>query len=137
MWAPSMPLVLRSSPASAATATIWLGLRVNRFHFLVSTISNGSNAAIFLVIGKPIKRTVQPGAAGCEKGSVECFLRVPQAAGLYCSCHAAQAANKGNCQKTLYKTFFTTCRPRLYRAAQNQGKQVLRISPIKFHFRII
>ena len=30
-----------------------------------------------------------------------------------CSCHAAQAS-KGNFQKTCYKTFYATCRPRLY-----------------------
>ena len=44
--------------------------------------------------------------------AVTCFLRVPQAVGLNCSCHAAQAS-KGNFQKTCYKTFFSTCRPRL------------------------
>ena len=32
---------------------------------------------------------VQSGAAGCEKGFVKCFPRVPQAAGLCCSCRAA------------------------------------------------
>ena len=42
----------------------------------------------------------------CEIG----FLRVPQAAGLYCSCCAAQTS-KENFQKTFYKTFFTTWRP--------------------------
>ena len=59
------------------------------------------------------ERVVQSGAAGCGKGFATCFLRVPQAAGLNCSCHAAQAS-KGNFQKTYYKTFYTTCRPRLY-----------------------
>ena len=34
-------------------------------------------------------------AAGWVKGFVTCFLGVPQAAGLNCSCHAAQAS-KGN-----------------------------------------
>ena len=33
-----------------------------------------------------------------------------------CSCHAAQAS-KENFQKTCYKTFYTTCRPRLYNVA--------------------
>ena len=35
------------------------------------------------------------GADTCSKGFVNCFLRVPQAVGLYGSCHAAQAS-KGN-----------------------------------------
>ena len=43
-------------------------------------------------------KDLQYGATTCS----ECFLRVPQAAGLYCSCHAAQAS-KGNFQKTYYK----------------------------------
>ena len=34
---------------------------------------------------------VQSGAATCSDGFRKCFLRVPQADGLYCSCHAAQA----------------------------------------------
>ena len=41
------------------------------------------------------------------------FLRAPQAAGLNCSCHAAQAST-GNFQKTCYTTFSSTCRPRRY-----------------------
>ena len=56
---------------------------------------------------------LQSGAAGWGKGFVTCFLRVPEAAGLNCSCHAAQATNR-NFQKTCYKTFNSTCRPRLY-----------------------
>ena len=47
------------------------------------------------------------GAATCSEGFVYFFLRVPQAAGLYCSCHAAQAS-KGNFHKTFCETFFTT-----------------------------
>ena len=40
-----------------------------------------------------------PGGAGtCSEGFVKCFLRIPQAVGLHCSCHAAQAS-KGNFQK--------------------------------------
>ena len=35
------------------------------------------------------------GAATCSEGFVNVFLRVPQAVGLYCSCHAAQAS-RGN-----------------------------------------
>ena len=41
------------------------------------------------------------------------FLRVLQAVGLFCSCHAAQAS-KGNVQKTQYKTFRTSGRPTQY-----------------------
>ena len=41
------------------------------------------------------------------------FSESSQAAGLNCSCHAAQAS-KMNFQKTCYKTFSSTCRPRLY-----------------------
>ena len=55
---------------------------------------------------------LQSGAAGCVKGFVTCFLGVPKAVGLNCSYHAAQVS-KGNFQKTCYKTFYTTCRPRL------------------------
>ena len=43
----------------------------------------------------------------------KCFLRVPQAVGLYCSCHAA-LSSKGNFQKTYYKTFGTSGRPTWY-----------------------
>ena len=50
---------------------------------------------------------------GCGKCFVTCFLRVPHAVGLNCSCHAAQAS-KGNLQKTCYKTFYRTYSPRLY-----------------------
>ena len=56
---------------------------------------------------------LQSGAATCSEGFVKCYLRVPQAVGLYCSCHAAQAS-KGNFQKTCNKTFRTCCRPRLH-----------------------
>ena len=51
-------------------------------------------------VGRPLVR----------RGFVRCFLRVPQAVGLYCSCHAAPA-NKGNFHKTYYKTFGTSGRP--------------------------
>jgi len=34
------------------------------------------------------------GAATCFKGFVNCFLRVPQAVGLYCGCHAAQSSKQ-------------------------------------------
>ena len=53
------------------------------------------------------------GAATCSKGFVHFFLRVPQAVGLYCSCHAAQAS-KGNFYKTFYKTFEASGRPIQY-----------------------
>ena len=39
--------------------------------------------------------TVPGDAATCSEGFVYFFFRVPQAVGLYCSCHAAQAS-KGN-----------------------------------------
>ena len=56
--------------------------------------------------GKGIKvNVVQSGASDCEKGFVNCFLRVLQAVGLYCSCRAAQA-RKDNFQKTFYQSFF-------------------------------
>ena len=38
--------------------------------------------------------------------------RVPQAVGVYCSCHGAQGS-QGNSLKTYNKTFSTSCRPRL------------------------
>ena len=47
--------------------------------------------------------SIQSGAAGWGEGFETCFLRVPQAVG-----------PKGNFQHTCYKTFYTTCRPRLY-----------------------
>ena len=56
---------------------------------------------------------LQSGAAGWGKGFETCLLRVPPAVGLNWTCHAAQAS-KGNVQKTCYKTFYSTCRPRLY-----------------------
>ena len=43
--------------------------------------------------------SVPDGAATCSEGFVLFFLRVPQAVGLYCSCHAAQAS-KGNFHNT-------------------------------------
>ena len=46
--------------------------------------------------------TVWGGAATCSQGFVSCFLRHPQAVGLYYSCHAAQAS-QWNFQKTYYK----------------------------------
>ena len=71
----------------------------------------GSTEPPFYLLSLDI--TLQSGASGCEKSFVKCFLRVPQAVGLYCSCHADQG-RKGNFQKTFYKTFFTIWRPRLY-----------------------
>ena len=50
---------------------------------------------------------IQSGAAALSKGFVKCFLRVPQVVG-------CTAAAMGNFQKTYYKTFGTSCRPRLY-----------------------
>ena len=44
-------------------------------------------------------RYIHSGAATCRRGFVTCFLRVPQAVGLFCSCNAARAS-KGNLQKT-------------------------------------
>ena len=55
-------------------------------------------------------RYAQSGASGCEKGLIKCFLRVPQAVRVYCSCHAAQAS-EGNFLKTFYKIFGTDCMP--------------------------
>ena len=55
--------------------------------------------------------SLQPGAVSCRRGFVLCFLRVPQAVRLYCSCHAAQAST-GNLQKKNYKTFSTSHHPR-------------------------
>ena len=54
------------------------------------------------------------GAAGCVKGFSTCFLKVPLA-GL----GSMVAAVQPNClwwnsQKSCYKTFSSTCRPRLY-----------------------
>ena len=63
--------------------------------------------------GKCLDCYLQSGAAGCVKGFARYFLIVPQAVGMNCICHAAQAS-KGNFQKTCYKTFSTNCRPRLY-----------------------
>ena len=48
------------------------------------------------------------------RGFVKCFLRVPQAVGLYCS-YTAAPASKGNFQKIIYyKTFGTSGRPTWY-----------------------
>ena len=58
-------------------------------------------------------KTTVWGAADCEKGDVKCFPKVLPAVGQNSSCHAA-LPSKGNFQKTCCKTFFTTCRPRLY-----------------------
>ena len=54
--------------------------------------------------------SVQSGAEGWGKGFVTCFLRVPQAFGLNCSCHAAQA-RKGNFQKICYKPIIQPAAP--------------------------
>ena len=48
------------------------------------------------------------------------FLRVPQAAGQYCSCHVAQVSN-GNFQKTYNRTFGTSGRPSQYCLPTNLG----------------
>ena len=57
---------------------------------------------------------IHSGAATCSGGFVKCFLSVP----LACSgsmAAAVQAAQRpGNSQKTCFKTFGTSCRPRLY-----------------------
>ena len=48
---------------------------------------------------------------GREKGfAVKCFLRVPRAVGLHCSCRAPQVS-KGNFQDKFYKTFFHNLMP--------------------------
>ena len=60
-----------------------------------------------------LPHNLQSGAGTCFEGFVTCFLRVPQAVGLYCSCHGPQAS-KGTFQTKHYKTFATSCRPRLY-----------------------
>ena len=57
---------------------------------------------------------LQSGATGRGKGFETCFVRVPQAVGLNCSCNAGHAS-KGNFQKTCHRAFFTSCRPRLYK----------------------
>ena len=72
-----------------------------------------------LYVGYSTILRIPSGVATCSKGFVKYFLRVPQAVGLYCSCHAAQES-KGNLQKTYYKTFVTSCLPRLYNFAQFQ-----------------
>ena len=54
--------------------------------------------------------SIPGGAATYSEGFVYFFLRVPQAVGLNCSCHDAQAS-KGNFNKTYYKTFGTSGRP--------------------------
>ena len=69
---------------------------------------------------------IQSGAAGWGKGFLTCFLKVPQAIGLNCSCHAAQAS-KGNFQKRCYETFYTTCGPRLYSVSMSN------VHCIQFH----
>ena len=63
-----------------------------------------------------VKHFIHSGAATCKNFFEKCFLRVPPAVGLYCSCHAAQAS-KGNLQKTYNKTFSTSYRPRLYKTS--------------------
>ena len=59
-----------------------------------------------------ISSRVRTGAAGCQKGSVTCFLKVPLAS-LGRMASAAQPNCLWNSQKTFNKTFYTTCRPRL------------------------
>ena len=67
----------------------------------------------------------------CSEGLVYFFLRVPQAVGLYCSCHAAQAS-KGNFKKIYYKTFGTSGRPTQYMTL-DAPKISCRISPFFRH----
>ena len=57
-------------------------------------------------------RKVQSGAGGCVKGFVKCFLEVPLA-WLGSMAAAVQPSCLRNSHKTCYKTFSTTCRPRL------------------------
>ena len=67
----------------------------------IETEAHGTAAAAGMTIR--ISRTVdfsekgllEDGAATFSEVFVKCFLRVPQAVWLYCSCHAAQAS-KGN-----------------------------------------
>ena len=56
---------------------------------------------------------MQSGAAGREKGFLKCFLRVPQAVGLYCSFPAAQASVE-DFQKHFTRSFSQPDAPRLY-----------------------
>ena len=51
-------------------------------------------------------------AAGCEKGFVKCFLKVPLAS-LGSMAVVVQPNGLWNSQKTFYKTCFTSCRLRL------------------------
>ena len=55
---------------------------------------------------------VQSMAAGCEKGFVKCFLKVPLAS-LGSMAVVVQPNGLWNSQKTFYKTCFTSCRLRL------------------------
>ena len=66
-------------------------------------------SACYWVHNVHIKR-IQSGTATCSEGFVTCFLKVPF------SCLGSMAAAIhpnpwGNSQKTLYKTFGTSCRP--------------------------
>ena len=56
---------------------------------------------------------VQPGAATCSEGFVFCFLKGPFAC-LVSMAAAVQPNCLWNSQKTLNKTFYSTCRPTLY-----------------------
>ena len=68
------------------------------------------------------------GAATCRKGFVKCFLRVPQAVGQHCSCHATQECN-GDLQKTYIKTVSTSCRPRLYATSTKTKANLIELRP--------
>ena len=60
-----------------------------------------------------VSSTLQSGASGCEQDFAKCFLKVLHA--YFCSTAAAVQPNGlWKSQKTFYKTYFTTCCPRLY-----------------------
>ena len=67
-----------------------------------------------------------------QKVHVKCFLRVPQAVGLYCSCHAAQSS-KGNFQKTYYKTFRTSCRLSASGTSTYFGRRLIIVTLLATH----
>ena len=79
----------------------------------LTTAADAAVASVFRASIVRPRTSLQSGAATCWEGFVTCFLRVPQAAGLSCGCHAAQASN-GNFETTYYEIFGTSCCPRLY-----------------------
>ena len=76
---------------------------------------------------------IQSGAAGCEKGLVKCFQKVSLAS-LGSMGAAVQPNGLWNSRKIFYKTFFTTSRPRLYKAKQDQGTMAIDLSKVQFLF---